>query len=365
MRPPVATPVAASTAAILSLADLRRQHSALLQRQFAGPGTEKPSRDEILGFLSAAGELGRTLDDFDQRETAQSTMNYWIAALLSNEPQTSKGGFPFDLLPFDAESASGVAHAAAQGQKQAAAVAQQADSLVSGLGEDDRRCLRHLALRFLRLKENASIAYSVPLSADDESLQSAESKALLAKLLEAGVVKQRNADGADKQMLVLANDNLISNWAFLRDISMQRRAFREVARGWDNGGRNTEALLHGGSQLAQALDYQDLNPNERTFLDASRLATEKSRRTTIRRISVLLCLAVVAVIVLFCQNERLVATERDLVKKNTDLESARNEVLKRVRELEDAQSDLQQSLAIAETSNSRLLSLRTCLVKIN
>jgi hypothetical protein len=88
---------------IVSLEQLRKLHSVLLQRQAARPGTPKPEPHEISEFLKAASQLGRTLENHDERESAQAVMDYWSGTLLTLAPSMYKveRGRPIALLPFE------------------------------------------------------------------------------------------------------------------------------------------------------------------------------------------------------------------------------------------------------------------------
>ena len=405
-------------------AELRRQHSALLQRDVAGAGTSKPTPGELLGFLESASKLGRSLEDGDARETSQNIMDFWIAQLLSQAPQAAEGSRPFSLEPFDERSAKLVLDDAQQLRVQATEAASSANDIcklqsekvsVSKLkiarlfelmpdwtkplmlrvagGESKYGMIRRLLLRFVRLKEKSLEAYSVPLASDDDILGEPKTKELLDQLIQAGVVRPQAMAGDGKGSYVLTHDSLIKEWSFLREIVAQRKAFRELTSGWENGGRPRAVLLAGGSQLQQALDYPHLDDSEKAFVEASRHAGETNRR-------IALGLVTVAVIVLATMLYRVNVANRglrdaikdrdkaienqdaaiidlkraikdreaatDYIKKQwvegekqkAELEAERKTVSKNNAELTAKSEELAQQLAIAFTLKSQLKSLR-------
>ncbi len=345
IRPTDTPPIVAvpPTAPIDTLAELSKQHSVLLQRQSAGPGTLQPTLGELLGFVKAASVLGRTLNVVEQRKTAQAIMDYWVATLLSEVPELPEieGLRPFILQPFDERADSLVADDTHKNRTQGIAAGENADRVFCAAGnraksKGEGALLRRMLLRFLRLKENSAEVYTVPLPADDDIFGEPTANGLLAKLVEADVVRRQDPGNPDNQAFVLIQDSLITTWGFLREIALQRRAFRQVARGWDNGGRNSEALLHGGDQLKQAQDYQDLDPIERAFLNASRLETDRTRVRVIGVISSLLVLAIIVAVFLY--------------RKNTDLEKQRKRLTTDIGHLETRQTILKgQNTRLTET----------------
>ncbi len=383
MSPP-STPIQIVAAPpIDSLKELRRQNSALLQRDVAGQGTSKPSAGELLGFLEAASKLGRLLNDDDERETAQGIMDGWVAAVLNLDSCAGSGSRPFVLEDYDPSKAAGITEAAASIRFAASAAVDRAttalptppdlDGLkksavekfvdfmptwtqpilrsVTGCDADaGAEVAQRLLLKFIRLKENSMDAYSVPVAADDEILRDPKSKALLQRLIEAGVVTPQQSTGDAPTAYVLAHESLITKWLVLADFVKQRKAFRELTRGWENGGRQREALLHSGEQLAQAIDFPHLDTTEAAFLEASRRAGDRARNWTF---SVVATLAVILGLMnwsLSHKSQVIKDTNKDLKARNLDLHYAQDAV-------EAANSQLQHQLALARTSAAVLKSL--------
>ena len=364
-----------------SLAELRRQGSNLLQRDVAGSGTTKPSPGELLGFLMAASKLGRNLDDMDARETAQGIMDFWIANLLSQAPETAEGTRPFTLEPFDECSAHLQTTEAQQLRVEAVQAVRRAEDIlpasqeaavkqvkISYLYDWMPRCLKpwvmqfagrdsdasvmqRLLLRFIRLKEKSTEAYSVPVADTDDIFSEPKARGLLEQLITAGVVKLQETTPGSAPSYTLAHETLLTKWSFLVDIITQRRSFRQLARGWDNNGRQRAALLAGGAPLQQALDYPHLDSMEAAFLEASRRCGESFRRIALTLVSVAFVVLLLMVIGLMKAWINESATARELAASNHKLAASNDE-------LRASQLKTEQRAALAEVIQSKIYSLR-------
>lgn len=371
------TPVPAPP--IDSLTELRRQNSTLLQRDVAGGGTAKPTPGELLGFLEAAAKLGHSLEDYEQRETAQGIMDFWIASLLSAAPAASEGTRPFTLEPYDESSVQANATEAQQLRVQAVEAVKRAEDLltpaqeaavkkvtISGLYDWLPKCLKpwyrkvagrdsdpavmqRLLLHFVRLKENSTEAYSVPLADTDTFLEKEKSaRGLLEQLISAGIVRKQEGAADTPACYLLTHDSLLTKWSLLVDIVTQRRSFRQLARGWDNGGRQKAALLQGGEQLQDAIDYPHKDELEAAFIEASSLSGKKFRTYATVLLGSLVCW-------LGITNHRL--------NKSLESEQKTSHLLAlEVEKTKAANIKIQQRAAKAEVAQSRLFSLRELLL---
>lgn len=366
-----------------TLTELRRQNSALLQRNVAGAGTTPPSPGELLGFLTAAAKLGRSLEDFETRETAQGIMDFWIANLLSAAPEASEGTRPFTLEPFDECQASADAHEAHQLRVEAVEAAQKVETLlptakdeialknvkISWIHDYVPRCLKpwamslagrgsdtavmeRLLMSFVRLKEKSTEAYTVPVGENEAIFRETKARPILDQLITAGVIKRQEADGATSY--VLAHETLLQKWDFLADIVSKRRAFRQLARGWENSGRQPGSLITSSVQLQEAIDLPHTDEMEDAFIEASRRAGESFRRVALTLVStalVVLCFMVWRLSVL---NTKIEAEHAEVIKVNTQLEQKNVEV-------EQAEKKAVQTAALNSISKSQLYSLRDLL----
>ncbi len=360
--------IAVAAPPIETLKELRRQNSALLQRNVAGTGTAKPTTGELLGFLESASCLGYSLKDPDERDVAQGIMDVWIAALLSRDPRAGKGGQAFTLKALDPARADLAADDARKLRADASAAAKRAANVLPPRPElvsltkrsltkvieffpswtqpilqrithqdrdNDAEVAQNLLLRFVRLKEKSLEAYAVPVSGEDDIFRDARATMLLEKLMEAGLVKRQETPGNEPYAYVLAHESLITTWPVLDACVKQRKAFRELARGWENGGRQPSALLNSGEQLQAAFEFPHLDASEEAFREASRHSNDRSRN---RNFS----LAVTTVGVLLIMVISLYNTNGDL---------------------KNAQAKIAHELAISRTAASAILSLRDLLAR--
>lgn len=364
-----------------SLKELRRQNSALLQRSVAGEGTSKPTAGELLGFLESASKLGRSLEDLDERETAQGIMDVWIAALLNLDPDAGNGTRPFTLEDLDESSAQLVANEARQLRVEAVQAVRRADEILPSTQQADvkqikvsmihdwvPRCLKpyamkfagrdseasvmqRLLMRFIRLKEKSTEAYAVQLTDEDKIFHEPKAQGVLDQLIKAGVVRPQATSEGPVRSFVLTHDTLLTQWPLLVEIITQRKAFRELARGWDNGGRQHAALLSSGEQLLQAADYPQLDELEKEFVERSRRAGETFR-------NLILLVAFIIMIVLGCMVWRLWKKNEQLKVSLAAEANAIAELAAKNAELRTANEDIQQKAALASVSQSKLYSLR-------
>lgn len=359
-----------------TLTELRRQNSALLQRDVAGEGTAKPSPGELLGFLTAAAKLGRSLEDYEQRETAQGIMDFWIAALLSAAPDASEGTRPFTLEPFDECQANANAQEAHQLRVEAVEAAQKVENLlpaakdeialknvkISWIHDYVPRCLKPWAMRlagrdsdsavmerllmsFVRLKEKSTEPYAVPVGENEAVFRESKTRTIVDQLVTAGVIKRQQADGGST--FVLAHETLLQKWDFLAEIVAKRRAFRQLARGWENSGRQPGSLITSSVQLQEAIDLPHTDEMEDAFIEASRRAGENFRRVALTLVST-------ALIVLCCMVWRLWVKNDQIDKQNKEL--AAEQAL-----LVEAEKKAVQTAALNSISKSQLYSLRDLL----
>ncbi len=355
------TPVVFPT--VTTLVELRRLHSDLLQRQENRERQVRLSPGEMLGFLETARQLGRSLEDFEQREIAQGIMDYWTVKLLSQMPQAAENVRSFYLdefispaalrtaIPvpekFELESAAkemaskGPVLSPGKPPSEAAIPLKRPETgeeLLPLKDAEEQKCLRKLLLRLFRLKEQSTEVYLVPLAEADPIFQSKDAKDVLKKLQKAGLVVTLAA-GEDGPKYQLASPRLPYDWVALKKVVNQRRSFRELARGWDRGGRQPAALLTGGVGLSNAEDYVDLDDMEKEFLKTSLRHKETSRRD---KAIVWTVLAMLFATILMFKNAQLKSTNNELaaqkktVEENVEkLKAANDELETRRKELED------------------------------
>lgn len=359
---------------IVSLEQLRKSHSVLLQRQAARTGTPKPEPHEISEFLKAASQLGRTLENHDERESAQAVMDYWSGTLLTLAPSMYEveRGRPIALLPFEKDIVLTVAGGAQGKRVETATAIEKADRLVGALANtaeptsgfrvrqlpgsvvrfvlsafraspvsDDYFALRRLLLGFVRLKERSLEVYIAPLPATDDVLSDPRAVNWLQRLRDAGVLREQDPNMAGGAY-ALIDDSVVDEWKFLHDIVLQRRSFRQIVWGWNSGGKTSDSLLDGGDQLTLAQDYRDLSLLEQSFLDRSRRKDEKVKQKAIILVSIVAFSLVIAVLYFWNKNSELKAEGVRLSDQNSTLKNTGETLRKNNSMLQAQQKDLQK-----------------------
>jgi hypothetical protein len=215
------------------------------------------------------------------------------------------------------------------GESSAKQTISKADSALAELreavGEGDkiiksascRECafMRRLLMRMVRLKEGSLDAYTVPLAGTDELLKDAEAQTLLGELEHVGLVRKKPETVNADAVYVFTHEKILREWKFLNKLATQRKAFREMARGWNTGGKQRAALLSGGPQLDAALSYRDLDAIEQDFIEASQ------RRVSTYLLSFLITLVVLAVLA-GVLSRKIAAFNAEKQKANSNLELA-------------------------------------------
>ncbi|MGC4013369.1 MAG: hypothetical protein QM755_02460 [Luteolibacter sp.] len=293
---------------ITSLGTLREQHSALLQRartRHRNGESNKEDRttpEEMLGFIQAAASLGSTLPDDDNRDTAQGMIDYWVGFLLSVTPEAIDQSKYFTLAPFDAPASAAISNEAAVEESRIEATCKKGDALVKKLDPAQRAAMDEIMLRLFRLKEGGSDPYPYPLQKTDSLLAKPSYRELVGKLVEADIIQKRpNSAGSDA--FELSSPRFLTRWAPLKEVVVDRKAFRLIATGWHNGGQDPTALLGKGAKYDQGDSYPGKNEIEDQFLKASRgLQQERDtkERTRTKRIIGVLGTVLALAITLIC-----------------------------------------------------------------
>jgi len=239
------------------------------------------------------------------------------------------------------------------------ALARHADSVLSGLSEQDRPTARQLLLRLVAADSTRRI---VPR---DQALANLDhGEAVLARLRDARLVTVQQADGTAH--IELAHESLLTTWTTLADwIDDARKDLRfleelgQAAQLWDRRGRHeTElwreaALTDGERRLARCTT--PIPELTRTFIDASRNLARKVRRRR-RWIygSALAAAVIVAVgavaISLFVAEQRDVARAQrtDALRESARAAWARGDFL-------EARAKLREALEGGDSTSSRAL----------
>lgn len=254
-----------------SLSALRRRHSLLLRRNASRDATGMDA-DEIRAFLSEAVATGRYLASEEAREGAQGILDYWTSRLLSRQPELVTQLGKYFLREYEGPTTQGevVSESVPAAELEARVVAdfrQRGAAFSAALAPAAVAELRLALLGLFKLVVGNRVPQVCPLPMGSVWLNRAGVRSMLDALVKAGLVRPEG-EGVFASF-VLAHPCLLTEWDVARQVTEERRGFRDIASGWDRGGRQSAALLYGGSQLIRARDYQDLSSLETEFFAAS------------------------------------------------------------------------------------------------
>lgn len=164
------------------------------------------------------------------------------------------------------------------------ALALTADEFYQSLLPEDQITVRRILLKLALPSGNAEVLRN-PVKRESLYFESPDRvDKVLNKLYEAGLVRITKGDTAAADKVEVAHEALVRNWPRLVDwiekkrVSMrQRRRLTMAAEQWLEHNKDAGSLL-GGSVLAEALQYDDLNDLEKAFVRASRGAVEQAER---------------------------------------------------------------------------------------
>ncbi|WP_254513664.1 S1 family peptidase [Anatilimnocola floriformis] len=302
-----------------------------------------PQIHAIDEFLRRGVELGQLLDRAEDRDTAQSMLDYWASVRDTLNASAKE---------LAAKSAS-VQHAILQPFKRELIeeAMKKGDRTLSNLGSEDSSLALRILMRLVRLDGPTRTFSSAPATlASVRSLSEAkEVDKIVAQLKQTGVLRQFD-DDQKQPSLQLASDSLMRQWKPLADALAQRLRFRRAAEFWDSHDRDREALFAAGPLLEEALAYRDLGELEKEFAEASRARRDRSRQVQLSLLSIAVVVLGVGCIVQLYQRSKLSQQAVELQSKNDQLAAAgkkledekalvsakRDELAKTVEELKQA-----------------------------
>ena len=252
------------------------------------------------------------------------------------------------------------------------AVARAADTVYDGLDADGKQATRQLLLRLVSLGEGTAdtrrrVAVTEltgtaepPESADTPQANTA--RTVLTDLIQARLLTaDTDTDGGDT--VEISHEALLSAWPKLHEwLSQDRSGLRthreltEAAHAWLAHGRDPSRLF-GGTRLAVASEWaasheQDLNPDERAFLAASKKheRTVRQRRIAVAAIVVLLILSVAVSAVALVQSNKVAAQSNKVAQlersqaQNERLQAIYNQVTAEAGQLQSTDPSLADQL---------------------
>jgi hypothetical protein len=211
------------------------------------------------------------------------------------------------------------------------AVAQAAENVYNRLDTVSKDTLRRVLLRRVTLGEGTPdtrrrVTIAELTGPECDSMGADLTRAVLAELIDARLVT------AGKDTVEITHETLLTAWPRLRRWLTDDRAglrihrdLTDAARDWQHEGRDPGRLFR-GTRLAVARDWaarhgQDLNADERAFLDASRheqLRTTRRGRTAIAALAVLTVLsATTAVVAIKLGSDALTARNQAITNQVT------------------------------------------------
>lgn len=354
--PPLSLPAADP---FTSISALRRRHSALLRRQHSENDADRPHLEDLQHLIAQVKATGRKLASQQSREAAQDVLDYWVGIMLAKRSDLACG---FGMLELDQYQGGGEEPTDSDHEAVArvnAQLSQAAIGVEKSLYAKQADELRVLLLRLFRLGATSQEVTLALLPANDPLSKTSSAKEILEKLQEAGVIR---TEGTGKDLAyVLGHESLLTAWPLLKKLCDQRTSLREMASGWDKGGGQTAALLNGGDQLKEALDFADLNPIEQAFVEQSRRQSEKRRKIFWVAMTLILMI-VVGVFIKAYMDVRLVNSR--LVERNAQLKAEKDRAEATARELQIALTQAQEALKAGESLKTELQQAQTILKSV-
>ncbi|MCA9942797.1 MAG: SUMF1/EgtB/PvdO family nonheme iron enzyme [Anaerolineales bacterium] len=165
-----------------------------------------------------------------------------------------------------------------------AALDHTADALYNNLLPEEQTTAKRILLRLVR--PGTGVEFTRSRATRRTLYQSGEANdridRVLEKLVDARLLRQTDGPTADSDQFEVAHEALVRNWPRLvewledeRVVLRHRLRFTAQAEDWDARSRDAGALLR-GKQLQEALLFDDLNPLEHEFIEASKAAEQKA-----------------------------------------------------------------------------------------
>ncbi|MAT95993.1 MAG: hypothetical protein CL608_02400 [Anaerolineaceae bacterium] len=163
-----------------------------------------------------------------------------------------------------------------------AALDHTADSLYNDLLPEEQNTAKRILLRLVR--PGTGVEFTRSRATRRSLYQSGEANdridRVLEKLVDARLLRQTDGPNKENDQFEVAHEALVRNWPRLvewledeRVVLRHRLRFTAQAEDWDTRNRDAGALLR-GKQLQEALLFEELNPLEQEYIDASKAAEQ-------------------------------------------------------------------------------------------
>ena len=157
-----------------------------------------------------------------------------------------------------------------------------ADLLYNNLLPEEQNTAKRILLRLVR--PGTGVEFTRSRATRRTLYQSGEANdridRVLEKLVDARLLRQTAGQTAETDQFEVAHEALVRNWPRLvewledeRVVLRHRLRFTAQVEDWDTRGRDAGALLR-GKQLQEALLFEDLNPLETEYIEASKAALQ-------------------------------------------------------------------------------------------
>lgn len=365
--------------AIDSLEALRAEHGRLLKADRKGTASQDLT-EKVNQFLMRAKELGRRLDAPNDRDAAQSVLDYWTAMLF-----TLPGGVASkSTLPSGVEGSMAAGVNVVLDDFDAATIkadTARADQFFGKLNADEQRLAQRLLMRLVRLEPDGRTFRPETVTFDELHKLGARDRidAIVDGLRQAGVLKVDAAEAPGSARVSLRFEAVTRAWKPYAEWLDQRLRFRDAVHFWEASDRDSSVLIR-DQLLNDALDYEDLSELEEAFIKASRNRESDQNQRNLRAKYIFGTLAIVALLLAAvsirqwrraeAETDRATTESKEAIKQKgiaeeqTALAQKQKGIAEEQTRLATAESDRAEAAAAQATKAAAALKAKSDLVNI-
>jgi hypothetical protein len=260
-------------------------------------------------------EAGKFLDDPADRRVAQGFLDYWKGAIYSQArdvaQQASPRATPVPPVP--------VAILAEYVGAPVEQLYRAGDAALDKMPPEDQDLARRLLTHLVHLDHNRPTftLISLPRPVLETNRDPAQVERVLAALVAAGVARKTPGKTPAEDRFEVAAEPLARTWPRLKGWLDHRLAVRTAAECWKRDHKACSLLV--GQPLAEALRYQDKNPTETEFVEASREVAQRQQRNWYVGLGVVGLVAIAGLAVVVALLTRNLSIAKDNAGKATEL----------------------------------------------
>lgn len=325
-----------------SLRELRHTNTSLEATIIQERGDLNESEAQsIYEFVTRVEATGRILVNDDDRDTAQGILNFWASRLISSNSVISDKLRSFTLdLPDEGNENDEIA-AMTRELQEAREASQKANEIYKKAGEENKRVIRIILGKMIRVSDNGGRSSGCGLADDDAIFgRFPAARQLLTGLVGTGVVQSNSSTGKG---YTISKEILLKEWNLLRNIADQRSRIRDTAVLWKRSG-SSSVLLSRGPLMDEVGEYTDQTDAEKEFIQASREQIKSSRNRWI------IAVACAAFLVLTIILLGVITKREELRKYSKKLEDKTRALTEKSGEL--SKSELQLQAKVAELNQA-------------